>query len=40
MNYQQTQLRRLKTEYFLNGASLVALAWVTTALISEILKRI
>jgi hypothetical protein len=40
MNYQQTQLRRLKTEYFLNGATLVGAIWVISALISEILKRI
>ena len=29
-----------KTEYFLNGASLVAVAWVLTALVGEILKRV
>jgi hypothetical protein len=40
MNIHQIKQRELKTEYFLNGASLVALAWVTTALISEILERI
>jgi hypothetical protein len=40
MNYQQQRLRELKTECFLNGASLIGLIWVTTALISEILKLI
>jgi hypothetical protein len=40
MNIHEIKIKQLKTEYFLNGACLVALIWVIIALVMELQKYV